>query len=106
MEHTIKKLKLHALEIMAKNFDELTEEKKDWLRYVYKLRVEGGLDEYIQDVQREFVTIAPRQGNVTDMRKVIDVAEYIRWVAARVTPEGRLTVIPIDEIYNMFGNDI
>ncbi len=105
MKHTIKKLKLHALEITAKNFEELTEEEKDWLRYVYKLRIEGGLNEYIQEVQREFVTIAPRQGNVTNMRRVIDVAEYVRWIAARVTPDGRLTAIPIDEINKMFGKN-
>ncbi len=106
MKHTIKKLNLHALEITDKNFDDLTEQDKDWLKYVYKLRVEGGLDEYVREVQRRFVSLASREGNVADMRKVIDVAEYIRWVADRVTPEGRLTVIPIDEINNMFGNDI
>jgi len=105
MKHTIKKLNLHALEITDKNFDDLTEQEKDWLKYVYKLRVEGSLDEYVREVQREFVSLAPREGNIADMRKIIDVAEYIRWVAARVTPDGRLTAIPIDEINKMFGKD-
>ncbi len=100
MKHTIKKLHLHALEITDKNFDDLTDQEKDWLKYVYNLRVEGGLDEYVREVQREFVSL-PREGNLADMRKAIDVAEYIRWVADRVTPDGRLTAIPIDEINNM-----
>ena len=100
-----------SLKIGSRKFSAMSDQEKDehkeWLKYLYDRKEKGRLDSYIRSVQRKFVKFARKEGNVVDMRKLLELATYIRYMADHATPDGFLVCIPYDEIQKAFrkGSD-
>ena len=95
--------KMDALKLEMVPAEALPDGTREWLRFLSRVEAEGKTENYIRRVQSEFIKAERASGRVFDMRKVLDVARYVRYMAERVTPDGRMLAVSRAEIDRRFG---